>query len=127
MATTGSFRLERAFRKRSFRELINSYFGLRLPSLKVVVTGSGRVAHGVLEIMNLMEIHEVSRDICLEKKYTYPVYTQLKGADLYQHKRTGKYSREEFHLHPELYQCKFLPYAAVADILMNGVYWEKAS
>src|SRR5205085_11938489 len=23
------------------------------------------------------------------------------------------------------YQCKFLPYASVSDILMNGVYWEK--
>jgi hypothetical protein len=61
----------------------------------------------------------------LEKKFSYPVYSQIKGADLYERRDDKTYSREDFHLHPENYQCKFLPYAAVADILMNGVYWEK--
>jgi saccharopine dehydrogenase (NAD+, L-lysine forming) len=68
---------------------------------------------------------EVDPDEYLEKKFSYPVYTQLKGADLYEHLSSKKYSREHFHLHPEEYQCKFLPYAYVSDILMNGVYWEK--
>ena len=122
---TGSFKLERVYKQRSFRELIHNYFGLRLPILKVVVTGSGRVAHGVLEIMNLMGIVEVEPDEYLEKKFPYPVYTQLKGGALYEHKTGKNYSREDFHLHPGNYQCKFLPYAAVSDILMNGVYWEK--
>lgn len=122
---TGTFKLEQVYKQRSFRELIHSYFGLLLPKIKIVITGSGRVAHGVLEIMNLMEIHEVEPDEYLEKEYSYPVYTQLKGADLYEHKLNKNYSREEFHLHPENYQCKFLPYAGVSDILMNGVYWDK--
>jgi len=122
---SGTFKLERVYKQRSFRELIHGYFGLRLPRLKIAVTGSGRVAHGVLEIMNLMGIHEVDPDEYLLKDFPYPVYTQLKGGDLYEHKVSKNYSREEFHLHPENYQCKFLPYAAVSDILMNGVYWEK--
>ena len=53
---TGSYQLERVYKQRSFRELIHTYFGLRLPNVKIVVTGSGRVAHGVVEIMNLMEV-----------------------------------------------------------------------
>jgi hypothetical protein len=122
---TGSFQLERVYKQRSFRELIHTYFGLRLPNIKIVVTGSGRVAHGVLEILNLMGVVEMEPDEFLEKKFSYPVYTQIKGADLYERKEDKAYSREDFHLHPENYQCKFLPYAAVADILMNGVYWEK--
>jgi hypothetical protein len=122
---TGSYKLDRVYKQRSFRELIHTYFGLRLPNLKIVVTGSGRVAHGVLEIMNLMEVVEVDPDEYLQKKYSYPVYTQLKGADLYEHVVNKNYSREHFHLHPEEYQCKFLPYTLVSDILMNGVYWEK--
>jgi hypothetical protein len=68
---------------------------------------------------------EVDPDEYLQKKFAYPVYTQLKGADLYQHRISKNYYREDFHLHPEQYECKFLPYAAVSDILMNGVYWEK--
>jgi hypothetical protein len=49
----------------------------------------------------------------------------LKGPDLYAHDVTGKYNREHFHLHPEEYVCRFLPFTKEADILMNGIYWDK--
>ena len=122
---TGLYTLDRVYKQRSFRELIHNYFGLRLPNVKIVVAGSGRVAHGLLEIMNLMGIHEVEPEDYLVRRFSYPVYAQLKGADLYVNKTTGKYSRIEFHEHPEEYACKFLPYAAQTDILLNGVYWDK--
>lgn len=122
---TGLYKLDRVYKQRSFRELIHTYFGLRLPNVKIAVTGSGRVAHGVLEIMNLMGIHEVEPEDYLRRRFAYPVYTQLRGADLYEHAVTGKYQREQFHEHPEEYRCKFLPYAAQTDILMNGIYWDK--
>jgi hypothetical protein len=123
---TGLYSLDRVYKQRSFRELIHTYFGLRLPNVKIVVAGSGRVAHGLLEIMNLMGIHEVEPDDYLVRRFSYPVYTQLKGADLYVPKIPGKYNRLEFHEHPENYLCKFLPYAAQTDILLNGVYWDKS-
>ncbi|HEX3935781.1 MAG TPA: NAD(P)-dependent oxidoreductase, partial [Puia sp.] len=121
---TGLYDLDRVQGQNSFRELIHTYFGLRLPEIKVAVTGSGRVAHGVLEIMNLLEIVEVEPDEFLERKFSYPVFTQLKGAALYEHAQTGTYHREDFHLHPAEYRCKFLPFARTADILMNGIYWD---
>ena len=121
---TGLFKLDRVYKQRSFRELIHTYFGLRLPNVKIAITGSGRVAHGILEIMNLMGIHEVEPDDYLVRRFSYPVYTQLKGVELYKHKVTGKYSRANFHENPDQYECKFLPYAAQTDILMNGVYWD---
>jgi alanine dehydrogenase len=121
---SGAFQLGRVYKQRSFRELIHSYFGLKLPNIKIAVTGSGRVAHGILEVMNLLEVHEVEPDEYLKKKYSYPVYVQLKGADLYVHKSSGGYSREHFHEQPEEYNSKFLPYAFETDVLMNGVYWD---
>jgi alanine dehydrogenase len=121
---SGAFQLGRVYKQRSFRELIHSYFGLKLPNIKIAVTGSGRVAHGILEVMNLLEVHEVEPDEYLKKKYSYPVYVQLKGADLYAHKSSGGYSREHFHEQPEEYNSKFLPYAFETDVLMNGVYWD---
>lgn len=123
---TGLYKLDRVYKQRSFRELIHTYFGLRLPNVKIAVTGSGRVAHGILEIMNLLGIHEVEPDDYLRRRFSYPVYTQLKGADLYRSKITGKYSRADFHTHPEKYDCIFLPYSEQTDILMNGVYWDKS-
>src|SRR6195952_2288522 len=82
---TGHYDLGRVHAHKSFRELIHVYFGLKLPPLKIAITGSGRVAHGVLEIMNLMGIIEVEPDEFLERPFSYPVFTQLKGAGLYAH------------------------------------------
>jgi saccharopine dehydrogenase (NAD+, L-lysine forming) len=123
---TGAYKMGRVYQHKDYRQLIHSYFGLKLPAIKIAVTGSGRVAHGILEVMNLLEIHEVEPDEYLERAaFAYPVYVHLKGADLYMNRFTGKYNREEFHEKPERYVCKFLPFAEHTDILMNGVYWDK--
>ncbi len=122
---TGTFQLQRVSAQKDFRHLIHTYFGLKIPAIKIAVTGSGRVAHGVVEIMNLMGIHETEPDLFLSKEFSYPVYVHLKGADLYQHKQTGNYNRLDFHDHPQNYRSLVSSYLPVTDILMNGVYWEK--
>ena len=121
---TGAYKLERVNSSKNFQHLIHTYFGLKLPNIRVAVTGSGRVAHGVLEIMNLLGIHEVEPDEYLEKNFVYPVYVHLKGPDLYKPLDGSLYKRENFHNNPENYECLFKNYIAHTDILMNGVYWE---
>jgi saccharopine dehydrogenase (NAD+, L-lysine forming) len=123
---TGQYQLERVHTQQSFRHLIHTYFGLKLPNIKVAITGSGRVAHGLLEVMNLLGIIEMEPDEYLERQFEYPVFTQLKGADLYAHKVTGAYNREQFHKQPQDYRCIFDPFTKVTDILMNGIYWERS-
>ncbi len=124
---TGLYYLERVYKQKDFRQLIHTYFGLRLPNIKVAVTGSGRVAHGVLEVMNLMGIIEVEPDEFLERDFYYPVFAQLKGGNLYKPADDGPYDRESFHHHPETYRSVFGPYTRASDILMNGIYWDKGS
>jgi hypothetical protein len=109
---------------KDYRELIHTYFGLKLPPIKIAVTGSGRVAHGIVEIMNLMDVQEVETEEYLEREFDYPVYTHLKGNDLYRHKTKGTYSRTEFHENPDQFECLFAPYLSQTDLLMNGIYWE---
>lgn len=121
---TGQYQLPRVYRQSSFRQLIHSYFGLRLPNIKVVVTGSGRVAHGLLEIMNLLGIIEVEPDEYLSRRFSYPVFTQLKGNTLYRHRQNGSYQRESFHRQPENYECLFPAYFPHTDILLNGIFWD---
>jgi saccharopine dehydrogenase (NAD+, L-lysine-forming) len=121
---TGSFHLGRVYKQKDFKELIHSYFGVKLPNVKIAVTGSGRVAHGILEIMNLMEIVELEKEEFVSREFSYPVYMQLKGADLYRHSVKGNYNRDHFHNHPEEYECLFEKYIPHTDILMNGVYWD---
>ena len=122
---TGLYKLDRVNAGKNLQHLIHTYFGLKLPNVKIAVTGSGRVAHGVLEIMNLMGIHEVEPEDYLENEYKYPVYVHLKGADLYERKSNGKYNRKDFHENPEHYICNFKQYLSKTDILMNGIYWEQ--
>jgi saccharopine dehydrogenase (NAD+, L-lysine-forming) len=123
-ARTNQYELPRVYKQPSFRQLIHGYFGIRLPNLKVVVTGSGRVAHGLLEVMNLMGIIEIEPDEYLSRNFSYPVFTQLKGQLLYRHKKNKEYHREEFHGNPKTYECLFKPYAESSDILLNGIYWD---
>ncbi len=122
---TGVYNLCRVSECKNYKQLIHTYFGLKLPNIKIAVTGSGRVAGGVLEIMNLLDIIEVEPDAFLQREFSYPVYVHLKGQDLYKNKTSGSYSREEFHSSPGNYISKFKPFLSQTDILMNGTYWEK--
>ena len=122
---TGAYELQRVYKQKSLRKLIHTYFGLKLPNVKIAVTGSGRVAHGILEIMNLMGIIEVEREEYKEREFAYPVYVHLKGSDLYKRKDGKPYNREQFHQSPQDFFCTFGEYASQTDVLMNGVYWDK--
>jgi saccharopine dehydrogenase (NAD+, L-lysine-forming) len=75
--------------------------------------------------MNLMGIHEVEPEEYLETEFSYPAYVHLKGADLYVHKETGRYNRNDFHNNPQQYNCVFTRFISNTDILVNGIYWEK--
>ncbi len=119
------YQLEPVHGMKNFLELKESYESFVIPPIKIVVTGSGRVSTGVLDILQYLDISEVSPDDFLQKQYNYPVFTHVKGKDLYQRKLDGSYNREHFHQNPKEYSCHFLPYTKVSDILMNGVYWDK--
>jgi saccharopine dehydrogenase (NAD+, L-lysine forming) len=122
---TGTFKFKRVHECRDFQELITHYFGVKIPPVKIVATGSGRVTAGILEVMGLLGIKYIPPEEFLINSYAYPVYTQLKAGELYLRKTDKTYSREDFHAHPENYDCKFLPYVTASDILMNGIYWDK--
>ncbi|TAN11188.1 MAG: alanine dehydrogenase, partial [Chitinophagaceae bacterium] len=51
---TGLFHFKPVYQYHDFKELAESYFGTKLPPLKIVATGSGRVAAGILEVMGLL-------------------------------------------------------------------------
>ncbi|HET7000449.1 MAG TPA: NAD(P)-dependent oxidoreductase [Puia sp.] len=121
---SGQYSLPRVYKQPSFRQLIHGYFGIKLPNIKVVITGSGRVAHGLLEVMNLLGIIEVEPDEYVSRNFSYPVFTQLKGFLLYRHKTNGTYNRDDFHDHPGEYECLFKSYMKHSDILMNGIFWD---
>lgn len=121
---TGAFDLPPSHSIGSYEALRTSYAGLRLPAgLKIAVTGSGKVASGVVEVMAHLDVELVEPEDFIRTDYDYPVYVLLKGRTLYTRRGEGLYHRDDFHKHPDGYHCLFKNYLPHTDILMNGVYW----
>ncbi len=122
---TGTYTLPAAHTVKNYQELLVAYEHFKLPNVKIVVTGSGKVAAGVLEILTQLDIEPVEPADFLTHEYEYPVFTHLKGASLYARKDNDLFHRDDFHAHPEAYKCLFSSYVHQADILLNGIYWEE--
>lgn len=120
----GHYWLPGAHEVKSYKELLKAYERLKLPNMKIVITGSGKVANGVLDILTRLDIEAVEPNDFLTHQYEYPVFTHLKGADLYARKDNDLFHRDDFHANPEAYKCLFSNYVNQADVLMNGIYWE---
>jgi alanine dehydrogenase len=121
----GLYTLPPAHTVRTYNELMLAYDEVKMPNIKIVVTGSGKVASGVLDVMRRLDIEEVEPMDFLTHQYEYPVFTHLKGASLYARKDNNMFHRDDFHAHPEAYKCLFSAYVNQTDILMNGIYWEQ--
>ena len=121
---TGAFELPTAYSVNNFQNLIASYASIKLPPVKIAVTGSGKVAAGVLEVLTQLDIDSVEPMDFLTHDYEYPVFTHLRGQSLYARKDNNLFHRDDFHANPEAYKCLFSSFVSQTDILMNGVYWE---
>jgi alanine dehydrogenase len=121
---TGLYDLPAAHRVNNFAELLHVYEDVNLPPIKIVVTGSGKVASGIIEVMTHFDIESVEPEDFLTHQYDYPVYTHLTGGDLYARKDNDLFSRNDFHAHPTAYKCLYSKYIPQTDILMNGIYWD---
>lgn len=121
---TGQYELPSAHSVGSYEEMLTAYEKVKIPNVKIVVTGSGKVAAGILDVMTRLDIEPVEPSDFLTHQYDYPVYTHLKGSALYARKDNGLFYRDDFHANPNGYLCLFSNYVNQADILMNGIYWE---
>ncbi len=96
---------------------------VKLPSVKIVLTGAGRVGKGAMETLDSAGIRKVNPHDFLNHQFDEPVYVQLGSADYHSRNEGGHFSREEFHKYPERYSSRFLEFVKVTDILLAGAYW----
>lgn len=122
---TGTFDLDRAFEQKTYDGLLSMCGDVTLPVMKIAVTGSGRVASGVLELLTTLGVRQVDPGDYLSKDFNQPVFTQLKGGHLYKHKGGVEFVREDFFENASDYCCEFYPYTKTTDLLINGIYWDE--
>ncbi len=122
-----SFELKPANQCKNRKELEAELRKVKLPRMKIVLTGHGRVAKGVIEIFKVLGIEKVSKRDFLEKDFDGPVYAQLHVTD-YAKRRDGKPgSLTDFFEHYTEYESDFIRYAKVADMFVAGHYWAEGS
>lgn len=101
---------------------------VKLPSnFKCVLTGKGRVGKGAMEIIEKLNLKEVSQDEFLNQEFDEPVYTHLDSEDYNVRSSDGGFEKNEFYTRPELYRGTFMPYAEKADMYIACHYWAEGS
>lgn len=121
---TGAFELEQMHQHDDYAAAIAYYKSLKLPAMKIVVTGTGRVGNGAVEVLDHMDIRRVSPKEFLANTYEEAVYTQLSCKNYVGPKEAGKaFDLQEFFQHPDRFESIFAPYTKVANLMVNGIYW----
>ena len=105
-------------------DMSKEYSKVKLPAIKIAITGGGRVSKGAMEVLTGMKIRKVSPTEFLTEYFNEPVYTQLNTRDYNQRKGGGTFSRDEFYQNPENYESSFGQYAKKADLLIAGAFWD---
>lgn len=117
------FSLRRAHECYDINDLKLELRKVKLPPVKIVLTGAGRVAKGAMETLDTAGIRKVNPADFLSSIFDEPVYVQLSSSDYHYRKDGGHFNRDEFHKNPELYNADFVKFTKVADILMAGAFW----
>lgn len=117
------FSLRRAFECFDINDLKLELRKVKLPAIKIVLTGAGRVAKGAMETLDTAGIRKVSQHDFLTQTFDKPVYVQLSSSDYHSRKEGGHFNREEFHQHPERYNSHFSNFTKVSDVLLAGAFW----
>lgn len=105
-------------------DMQTEYARVKLPPIKIALTGGGRVAKGSMEVLNGMGIRRVSPAEFVKEYFEKPVYTQLNTRDYNQRTDGEEFDRDNFYADPEGYESAFHPYAAKADLLIAGAFWD---
>lgn len=118
-----SYSIRRAHECFDLEDLKTEFGKIKLPALKLAITGGGRVAKGAIEVLNGVGIRRVTLHDYLNERFNEPVYTVLNTRDYNKHLDGSEFHRNEFYQHPERFEGDFLKYSKVTDILIACAFW----
>ncbi len=122
-----SFDLCSALELHSLEEMGKELEKAKLPNIKIALTGGGRVASGVNDVMDLMGLKKVSPEEYLNDSFDEPVYTQL-NVEHYNKRKDGKeLPREDFYTNYREYDSDFMRFAKVTDLYIAGHFYAEES
>ena len=121
------FLLKPANKCRDRAEMEEELKRAKLPSIKIVLTGGGRVANGAIETLSALKIRKVTPEEFLMGTFREPVYCQLNPKDYVERPNDHNFDLNDFIHHPGNFVSKFVPYTKAADIFISAHYWDPRS
>ncbi len=123
----GKQSLASAYKINDYERLVLNLKNLYFPKTKILVTGDGRVAKGVIELLNLTNIKAVSKKDFLEKKFDQPIFCNLETKDYVTNNSSTNFNLKDFIDNPQDYSSSALQYLKETDILISAHYWDPSS
>ena len=123
----GKQSLASAYKIDDYERLVLNLKNLYFPKTKILVTGDGRVAKGVIELLNQTNIKAVSKKDFLEKKFDQPIFCNLETKDYVTNNSSTNFNLEHFINNPQDYSSSALQYLKETNILISAHYWDPTS
>ena len=124
---TQSFSLPKAESLADLPALINQLNSIKLPAIKILLTGTGKVAKGAKEILDAMNIKAVAISEYLTTSYNEPVYCKIDVLD-YNKRTDGQVlTNRDFYNNPSAYVSNFMRFAKVTDYFIAGHFFGEGS
>lgn len=122
-----SFKIKRAHECFDYAELKQELKKVALPPVKIILTGTGRVGQGALEIMEELKIKKAGAEEFINEVFNEPVYCIINYDEYYKNKSGKPFDKSEFRANPGEFETNFLRFTNVADIFISCHYWENSS
>tara|TARA_B110000902_G_scaffold116578_1_gene136741 strand:+ start:240 stop:1442 length:1203 start_codon:yes stop_codon:yes gene_type:complete len=120
-----SFILPKASELKDRKELNAELLKISIPDMKIVLTGKGRVGSGAKEILDFLQIKEVSISDYLNKSFEEAVYIQIDVLNYNNRIDNQTLDRFDFYKNPSEYKSTFNKFSSTSDMFIAGHYYDK--
>ena len=102
-------------------EALEALRSIDFSSVRLAVTGTGRVSRGAEEIVKAAGLEEISPSSYISNEQQGQ-YVMLPTESLFTHDEYG--FQTSFYSDPSGYRSTLLPYLQSTNLLINGIYWD---
>jgi len=122
-----TFQLPKAENSADLQALIDQLNTIELTAIKILLTGSGKVAKGAKEILDAMHIKSVGISDYLTTNFEVPVYCKIDVLEYNKRKDGQVLTNRDFYNNPSDYESDFMRFAAVTDYFIAGHFFGDGS
>ncbi|WP_396635398.1 NAD(P)-dependent oxidoreductase [Maribacter sp. R77961] len=119
----GTYDLPKAETLSDQQELISELKKIKLPNIKVLLTGRGRVGNGSREMLDGMGMRRVNVTEYLQEDFKEPVYCQIDASEYNKRKDGLRGNKGDFFANPEQYKSNFFRFTKVTDFYIAGHFY----